>query len=418
MLYAFIFVMGLVAGAVCVFLLVSEMRRQLKAKKAHLETQAKKARATHEGLKSKQQTLAERAAEIESQARGLEAQQEEFASKAVSYQELQGENAMLKRDLQNVDVSLRKLDLDAESREQAQQALDERAQGVAGRHLKDSIKWIGSSLTTGNFVTSKQRLQEVIKRCRSIGFAITAEEESNYVADLKAEFEKMVRAAFEREEQARIKAQIRDEQKLEREIQRELQQLERERAAIQASLEKALKEARDEHSEEVERLKARLAEAEQKSERAISRAQMTKSGHVYVISNIGSFGEGVYKVGMTRRLEPNDRVRELGDASVPFPFDVHMMISSDDAPTLENALHRALHKTRLNKIKPRKEFFRSNLDGILKIVRDNHGEIQYVADPEALEYRQSISMSEEDQEFIEHVYDELEEDKQAGSTED
>ena len=77
-------------------------------------------------------------------------------------------------------------------------------------------------------------------------------------------------------------------------------------------------------------------EAQEKKERALSMAQQTKRGHVYVISNIGSFGENVYKIGMTRRLEPTDRVKELGDASVPFQFDIHAMIYSDEAPTLEN----------------------------------------------------------------------------------
>ena len=122
------------------------------------------------------------------------------------------------------------------------------------------------------------------------------------------------------------------------------------------ALQKALAEAADEHSEEVERLKARLAEAVAKSQRTIAQAQLTKAGYIYVISNIGSFGQDVYKVGMTRRLEPLDRVRELGDASVPFSFDIHMMIACDDAPALENALHHALHKTRLNKLNLRKEF--------------------------------------------------------------
>jgi len=281
--------------------------------------------------------------------------------------------------------------------------------------MRENVKWIGSSLTTNNFVPCKQRLQSVIERCRGIGFQVTDEEEAALLADLKADFEKAVRVAFEREEQARIKAQIREEQRLEREIERELQRLERERTAIKAALEKALAEAKDQYSEEVQHLKARLAEAEENSQRAMSRAQMTKSGHVYVISNIGSFGEDIFKIGMTRRLEPADRVRELGDASVPFPFDVHMMISSDDAPTLENALHRALHRLRLNKIKPRKEFFRTDLDAIREIVEQNHGEVEYVADAEALEYRQSLEISEDDSEFIEEVYEKLsDEDEKAG----
>src|SRR5690606_27789669 len=95
-------------------------------------------------------------------------------------------------------------------------------------------------------------------------------------------------------------------------------------------------------------LEAALAEAHAKAERALSMAQQTRRGHVYVISNEGSFGRHVYKIGMTRRLEPMDRVRELGDASVPFPFDVHAMIFCDDAPALENALHKRLHERRRN----------------------------------------------------------------------
>jgi hypothetical protein len=162
----------------------------------------------------------------------------------------------------------------------------------------------------------------------------------------------------------------------------------------------------------VERLRARLAEAEEKVQRAKSRAQMTKSGYVYVISNKGSFGDGVFKIGMTRRLEPMDRVRELGDASVPFPFDVHMMVSCDDAPKLENALHHEFHKSRLNKVKPRKEFFRTDIESIRQIVLQNHGEVEYVADMEALEYGQSLSMSDEDAEYIEQVYDAKDEEEE------
>jgi hypothetical protein len=185
-------------------------------------------------------------------------------------------------------------------------------------------------------------------------------------------------------------------------------QAERDRAVVEAALAKALAESDQQHGLEINRLRARLAEAEERAKRAMSQAQMTKSGHVYVISNIGSFGESVFKIGMTRRLEPLDRVRELGDASVPFPFDVHMMISSDDAPALENALHRKFHKMRINRANPRKEFFKVDLDAIRRVVTENHGEVQYVADPEALEYRQSLTMSEEDEAFIEDVYEKLE----------
>jgi hypothetical protein len=131
---------------------------------------------------------------------------------------------------------------------------------------------------------------------------------------------------------------------------------------------------------------------------------------VYVISNIGSFGQDVFKVGMTRRLEPLDRVRELGDASVPFPFDVHMMISCEDAPKLENALHHEFFFLRLNRTNPRKEFFKIDIESIRRVVEREHGKVDYVADAEALQFRQSLEMSDEDEEFIESVYDRLEDD--------
>jgi len=313
----------------------------------------------------------------------------------------------LKRDLQNIDVNLRKLELDRDVQRGNQESLNAKVQEVASRYLRENVKWIGQSLTADNFVSLKQRLQVVIDRCRSIGFEVSAEYEASLFEDLGDQYRMEVRRELEREEQARIRAQIREEQFREKEIERELKQIEREKAAIQIALDAAIAATKDAHSAEVESLKTRLVEAEEKAWRTISRAQMTKSGHVYVISNIGSFGDGVFKVGMTRRLEPADRVRELGDASVPFPFDVHMMISADDAPALETALHRALHKTRLNKLNPRKEFFRTDLETIVGIVKEHRGEIDYVVDAEALQYRQSIATSAEDAEFIETTYVDL-----------
>lgn len=462
MSYIITILVGMIAGAICAFLALEARRRNLGEKKRQNVAEAQRLQEILQELRAREQKVSEqavrlRAAKVELEARAaeqtarlereqadhdtriaqqiaqmkaefgaraavqtarLKAEQAAFGARVISYRELEGENAILKRDLQNMDVSLRKAQLDREVQRKNQEAIDQRGKELGSRYLKENVKWIGSSLNPSNFVKCKERLQNVIESCRGIGYDVPEQEETTLLADLKAEYEKVVRAAFEREEQARIKARIREEQMLEKEVERELKQLERERAAIQAALDKALAEARDEHSAEVEGLKARLAEAEEKSQRAISQAQMTKSGHVYVISNIGSFGEGVFKIGMTRRLEPLERVRELGDASVPFPFDVHMMISSNDAPALESALHQTLHKLRLNKLKPRKEFFRTDIDAICQVVKEHHGEVQYVADAEALEYRQSLTMSDEDQEFIESVYDKLEDDGAGASGED
>ena len=360
----------------------------------------------------RQQATKEKTLQV--QQRRLTDLETELRAHKVSYDELFDESQILKHDLQNVDVNLRKLELDRDVQQRHQDEIDAQVKDVGKRYLSENVTWIGKTLTPNNFAACKKRLQDVISRCRGIDFSVTEAEEVELHAKLKADFEKAVRVAFEREEQARIKAQIREEQKLEREVQKELERLDRERKAIETALERALAETKDEHSAEIEQLRARLAEAEANAERAVSRAQMTKSGHIYVISNIGSFGDDVFKIGMTRRLTPEDRVRELGDASVPFPFDVHMMISCDDAPALENALHRALHLRRVNKANPRKEYFRSDVDAIRKIVAEHHdGEINYVADPEALEYRQSQEMADEDMVYIDSVYDSLDDEEDA-----
>jgi hypothetical protein len=104
------------------------------------------------------------------------------------------------------------------------------------------------------------------------------------------------------------------------------------------------------------------------------------------------------------------RSSERIDASVPFPFDVHMMISCQNAPTLENALHRALVKQQVNRTNPKKEFFRTDIESIVRLVKENHGEVEYVADAEALQYHQSESMSDDDAQFIEKVFEEIDDD--------
>lgn len=175
----------------------------------------------------------------------------------------------------------------------------------------------------------------------------------------------------EREEQRQLKDRIREEQRAQREFERAMKEAQKEEEVLhkamekaQREIEKATGEQRAKYESQLAALAEKLKVAEEKNQRALSLAQQTRSGHVYVISNIGSFGEHVYKIGMTRRLEPLDRVRELGDASVPFEFDVHAMISSDDAPTLERSLHKVFLRHQMNKVNPRKEFFRVDLSSI------------------------------------------------------
>ena len=120
-----------------------------------------------------------------------------------------------------------------------------------------------------------------------------------------------------------------------------------------------------------------------------------KAGYVYIISNIGAFGENVYKIGMTRRLDPQERVDELGDASVPFRFDVHAMIFSDDAPALETALHHAFEDKKINMVNQRREFFNVTLDEIKKVVQENYDKtVEFIDVPDAEQYRISKKMRE------------------------
>lgn len=336
----------------------------------------------------------------------------EFKTQKVQYNDLLSENNSLKQDLFNLTVQLKKTDRDHAAMDRRHDEIEGKTNELAKRYLDENVTWVAAKLNTNNFGTCKKRLLKVAERCRDIGFDLPDDEEDTLVQDLKRRFEEAVRAEFHRQEQARIKAQIREEEKFAREVEKQIQQAQREQAALEAALEKALKEAKDEHSAEIEYLRARLKEAQENSERAKSQAQLTKSGHVYVISNIGSFGEGVYKIGMTRRLEPMDRVKELGDASVPFPFDVHMMISCDNAPALENALHRELHKQHVNRVNFRKEFFRVDFESIREIVEKNHGEVDYVADPDALQYRESLELTDEDYEFVEQTVQSFSDDEE------
>ena len=209
----------------------------------------------------------------------------------------------------------------------------------------------------------------------------------------------------EREEQRRIREEMREEERAQKELEKAKLKAEKEEQSYQKALEKARAEVEqavgskhEKLQHKIEELQRRLEEAHANKERAISRAQMTRSGHVYVISNIGSFGENVYKIGMTRRLEPMDRVRELGDASVPYRFDVHAIIYSEDAPTLENQLHNIFQHRRVNLVNHRKEFFEVTLDEIAEAVHEHHGEIEFIRVPEAEEYRKTKALRKEQEE--------------------
>lgn len=220
--------------------------------------------------------------------------------------------------------------------------------------------------------------------------------------ECKLQYQYTLKKQEEIAEQKLIKEQIREEQRAIKEFEKAIAEAEKEEKMYRNLLDKAqqeLAQANEQERSEMEQriaiLEQQLAEAEAKEERAKSMAEQTRKGHVYVISNIGSFGEDVYKIGLTRRLEPMDRVKELGDASVPFPFDVHAMIYTDDAPALETALHREFHSQRVNAVNLRKEFFSVDLEEIKDAVEKIAGvDAEFKMTALAEDYYESLRLSD------------------------
>lgn len=201
-----------------------------------------------------------------------------------------------------------------------------------------------------------------------------------------------------KEENRRKKELEREEKQAQKEFEREIKKAKKDEEEARKALEKAELEAAKEATnakrfaklqEQIEKLKAALKEAEERGQRIMSMAQQTRRGWVYIISNIGSFGEGVYKIGLTRRLDPMERVYELGDASVPFPFDVHAFIFSEDAPALETALHQAFDDHKVNSVNWRKEYFRVSLEEIKKKVKEFGYDVEFEDYAYAPQFRDS-----------------------------
>lgn len=276
---------------------------------------------------------------------------------------------------------------------------------IIAEQCGDHIK----AIKANNYHAKEKKILRAIEKAAHNGYALPKDQQDQISRMLTEAHERAKIIEEEKQKQAEIREQIREEEKAQREYQREIRradelrkQKEREAQIRQKALEEAVELLGDVHSAKLDEMRAKVAEAmaeaqaaREAAERTKSMAEQTKRGNIYIISNIGSFGKNVYKVGMTRRLEPMDRVRELGDASVPFRFDVHAMIASDNAPALEAALHRRLNACRVNRINTRKEFFRVPLSEIIEAVREEHGEVTYEVDPEALEYFESMAMSED-----------------------
>jgi len=267
---------------------------------------------------------------------------------------------------------------------------------LTSRAFNNECDALISKVTWNNVQKIEERIKKTYEAINKLNESTAIQIDSNYLrlklVELKLTYEYKEKKQAEKEEQAEIRQQMREELKLEQEAQKALKEEEKYQKLLEkakADAEKASGEKLLQLNEKIEALNQDLVEAHEKNQRAKSMAEQTRAGHVYVISNIGSFGENIYKIGMTRRLEPLDRVKELGDASVPFIFDVHAMIYSEDAPTLEKKLHKVFENKRVNLVNSRKEFFNITLDEVEEEVKKSFNDIEFIKTIEAREYNES-----------------------------
>ena len=264
---------------------------------------------------------------------------------------------------------------------------------------------IVDNVKISNFDRSKDRIYKSSEQISKLGdimsISITPRYTRLKIEELSLALDFVQKKQEEKEKIKEERERQREEAKAQKEIAEAKKKLEKERShylnALK-SVDEQLEKAPDDANllAKKRELELNLEDTAKAIEDVDYREANKRAGYVYIISNIGAFGEGVYKIGMTRRLDPIDRVNELGDASVPFNFDVHALIFTDDAPGLENALHKAFEDRKVNKINPRREFFRVSLQEIKDEVRKNFDKtVEWVDVPEAEQYRQSLLISKQ-----------------------
>lgn len=288
--------------------------------------------------------------------------------------------------------------------------------GEKKKRLNDNIRqilrcfnsesaYIVSTVTATNIEKMRAALSKAFETINNIfatdGLALSRQVLELRLKELNLIYSYQKKKEEEQEEQKAIRAQMLEEEKVRREIEREKAKVAKEESQFKNEVDKLMKylsTANDDiqkqlYVDKIKELEEKIKLLEKDKENIMQREQNTRAGFVYIISNIGSFGENVYKIGMTRRLEPMDRVRELGDASVPFEFDVHAMIFSDDAPALETILHNTFRENQVNLVNPRKEFYNVSLEDIEKVVKENYNAtVTFTHVAEAAQYRESVRL--------------------------
>lgn len=274
------------------------------------------------------------------------------------------------------------------------------------RSFNNECDYCVNNVKFNNIESSENRIEKSYVALNNLGRIMQAKISEEYKKlkfdELYLAYEYQQRKQEEKEEQKRAREELREQQKLEQEIRQARERIAKEKRhyiqAIKVLEQKLTSSSTDSEravlTEKLHEVRLQYSELEKEEKIIDYREKNAKAGYVYVISNIGAFGDNVYKIGMTRRLEPMDRVDELGDASVPFSFDVHALIFSENAPSLEAKLHEHFYHQRINKLNNRKEFFRADINEIEKIVRENYDKVvDIVKQAPAEQYRESLRVN-------------------------
>lgn len=259
-----------------------------------------------------------------------------------------------------------------------------------------------SNVKFNNFEMSLKKITASCEAISKLGKMLSISVTPTYFnlkkKELTLALEYQIKKQEEKEQLKAARAEQREQAKVQKEIEEQRKKIEKEQNHYQTAFEKIKSQlALTPDDKDLLEKKALIEDKLSDIDKALTdidyRQANIKAGYVYIISNIGAFGENVYKIGMTRRLDPQDRIDELGDASVPFNFDVHAMIFSDDAPALENALHHAFENKKVNMVNQRREFFNVSLEEIKKVVKDNFDKtVEFIDIPDAEQYRISQKM--------------------------
>ena len=375
--------------------------------------------------------------EAEEHQRRRDALAAENTALAATHERLQKEVSTLEESLEDISFGIYKPHFDYDTPEGYKTALEEviakqRELVRAGTAARFAVEWtVGGSRREGermqrqysklllrafngeaeaaiakvawnNASTMEERIRKAFDAINALGGVMQVSIVDSYMnlklSELRLEHELEEKKRAVVEEQRKVREQMREQERAQRELDAAALDAEKQEGLFAKALEKARVDLARAQGEEHARLTNRILELEeelegarQKRERVRTLAELTKAGYVYVLSNIGSFGENVYKIGMTRRLDPIDRVRELRDASVPFGFDVHAMVYSEDAPAIESAFHERFADRNVNPMNLRKEFFRVSIDELQKFATERGLKIAFTRVPEAREYRETMA---------------------------